>query len=151
MTDKRVAYEESIRIPLIVRYPAWFGSGSVSNALAPNLDIAPSLLDAAHVRGGYGMEGVTLRELASGDAPRRSFLCEYYREPRFPVTPSIRAVRTRNFKYIEYIADDVTDELYDLGADPLEITNLVEHPEFARVLAELRAELARLRRATGDI
>lgn len=151
LTDKRVAYEESIRIPLIVRYPAWFGSGSVSDAMALNLDIASTVLDAAQVRGGYGMEGVTLRELASGDASRTSFLYEYYREPRFPVTPSIRAVRTADFKYIYYIDDDVTDELYDLRADPFETTNLVARPDFANVLAGLRAELARLRRATGDI
>lgn len=153
LTDKRVAYEESIRVPIIVRYPEWFPPGLVSDALVTNLDIAPTLLDAAgltDVPGAFGMDGMSLRTLAKESTTRKAFLYEYFMEPAHPVTPSIRAVRTRDMKYIEYVDTDEIDELYDLASDPLETRNLVDDPAYAGTLEELRAELRRLREATGD-
>jgi N-acetylglucosamine-6-sulfatase len=154
LRDKRLAYEESIRIPLLIRYPKWFAAGGNSNNLVLNLDIAPTLLEAAGINDFGNMQGVSLRELANGGVFRKSFLYEYFWDPDFPNTPGIRAIRTQdfqyNFKYITYIDSDETEELYDLTNDPNEVNNLINHVEYADLLKKLRCELDSLRAVTGD-
>jgi N-acetylglucosamine-6-sulfatase len=153
LIDKRAAYEESIRIPLIVRFPGWFTTPGRSQHIALNIDIAATLHDAAGVPGPGALapESRSLRTVAR-QGVRSSFLYEYFEEPRHPVTPTLRAIRTLRYKYTTYLgAPDQTDELYDIRLDPVETNNLLESPDHQHVLESLRSELADLRARTGDL
>ncbi|MCG3118162.1 MAG: Arylsulfatase [bacterium] len=149
--DKRLAYEESIRIPLFIRYPQWFAAGMKSAEFALNLDMAPTLLEAAGVANTLKLPGISLRKLATGAAQRSSFLYEYFYDPITPQIPVIRAIRTRDYKYITYEDADAMDELYDMRHDSIELNNLINNPDHFRALKRLRFQLDSLRRASGDI
>ena len=155
--DKRTAWEESIRIPFLVRYPGMIRSPHVVDEMVLNMDLAPSLVE---IGGGVGFPAVAGRSfvpLLRGERPagwRKSFLYEYNFEKEFPYTPNVRAVRTDDWKYIHYPngganADTEKAELYDLKADPIEAKNLIDDPASQGTLAELRTELDRLLRETG--
>ena len=144
--DKRAAYEESIRVPLLVRCPALARPGTVRDELVLNIDIAPTLLDLAGVEVPKTMHGRSLVPLLRGNAGgwRTAFLAEYFAEPKFARIPTWQAVRTVRWKYIRYPDYAGMDELYDLHADPHELKNLVQDPHAQAALKELRAELERL-------
>jgi len=157
--DKRVAYEESIRVPLIVRWPSWFGGGRVSARVALNVDIAPTIAHAltgeASPRGGPpvapDLAGYSLKHIADGGVDRLAFLYEYHRDGQFPETPPLRAIRTRRYKYVTYLQEGQIDELYDLEVDPIERTNLIGSAAHKQILKQLRQELERLRSLAGDM
>ncbi len=146
--DKRLMYEDSIRVPLLVRYPDLVPPGGVVTPMALNLDIAPTLLALAGVDAPATMHGRSLVPLFAGDDAgwRDAFLYEYWRESWLPGIPSIQGVRTDQDKLIRYpeVRDDL-DELYDLLADPLELDNLIDDPDRAARVAELDQVLAQLR------
>ncbi len=149
--DKRLAYEESIRIPLIMQGPG-IGPSGVINAMALNIDIAPTLLDLAGVKPPASMQGRSLRPAFDGQAPgdwRSSFLYEYFKEAWLPQIPDMVGVRGERYKYVTYPGLDDIDELYDLRTDPHELRNLAEDPAHAATLEKMRAELQRLAKATG--
>ncbi len=151
LVDKRAAYEESIRIPLLIRYPNWFAVSAVfPKLMALNLDIAPTLLEAAGIEAPPGMPGLSLRKLARGEVQRQSFLYEYFFIPRDSCTPAMRAIRTQSYKYITYFDTTQTAELYDLVKDPVEVRNLINDSTYTEVLKRLRFQLDSLRVATGD-
>ena len=144
LIDKRNAYEESMRVPLIARVPGG-ERGYVVEEVAANLDIAPTMLDLA---GAEEMPpqfaGASLLPLALGeDVPewRESLLYEYYWEFNFPSTPTTFAVRTDRYKLIQYHGLWDTDELYDLEDDPQEMNNLIDDPDFLEVKVALRKQL----------
>jgi N-acetylglucosamine-6-sulfatase len=155
MVDKRTAHEPSLRIPLVVRYPA-LGSGKVVEQQALTVDMAPSLLElcsAPALPKSHGQSWVKL--VKNGDpAWRTSWFYHYNYEKQFPYTPNVRALRTDRWKYIRYPHGDGTpdkhpSELYDLQADPGETKNLIQDPKLARTVNELKVELAKLMLATG--
>jgi N-acetylglucosamine-6-sulfatase len=155
--DKRTAWEESIRLPLLVRYPALVRSPRIVADMVLNQDVAPSLIDLCGATG-YPTQGRSFRPLLEGRQTdwRKSFLYEYNFENEFPYTPNVRAVRTDRWKYIHYPngaghPDTELAELYDLSADPIEAKNLIGAPEAQSKLAELRAELDRLLQDTGAL
>jgi arylsulfatase A-like enzyme len=147
--DKRLAYEESLRVPFVV------GGGLLSPrrvaGMALNLDVAPTVLELAGVPVPGSMQGRSLVKLLRGEAPgvRDSFLYEYDTESQFPVVPSIRGIRTAGRKYVTYPDSPSDEELYDLGSDPGELTNLAARAEWAGVRADLRQQLDRLLDQTG--
>jgi len=149
--DKRAAYEESIRIPLLVRYPKRVKAGKVLDAPVLNVDLAPTLLELAGappLARGHGRSFAAL--LGGGRAAwRTSFLAEYFAEPQFPRIPSWQAVRGERWKYIHYTELDGMDELYDLKADPGELQNRIGDPAAAAALRAMKEELERLRKASG--
>jgi N-acetylglucosamine-6-sulfatase len=156
--DKRAMWEESIRVPMLVRYPRLFRAGRVVKEMVLHLDLAPSLLDLCGARPIEGAHGASWRRLARGDASgwRTSFLYEYNYEKQFPYTPNVRGVRTDRWKFVRYPHGDGGPdrwkaELYDLAADPLETRNLADDPAHAARRAELEAELLRLQRETGGL
>jgi N-acetylglucosamine-6-sulfatase len=148
--DKRWAYEESIRIPLLMRLPGLIEAGSTIDRIALNVDIAPTLLDVAGVAIPADFHGRSLVPLLRGEAIpwREAMLAEYVQEERYPQTPSWQAVRTGRWKLIRYTELEGMDELYDLRADPHELRNLIREPDARSALEALEAELARLRDAT---
>jgi arylsulfatase A-like enzyme len=149
--DKRWAYEESIRDPLLVRYPKLIKAGTTLAPLALNIDLAPTLLDLAGAPIPKTIQGRSLLPLFNdAQAPwRKSFLTEYFAERAFPRTPTWQAVRTDRWKYIHYTELEGMDELYDLKADPYEMKNLIQGGAAQSALNEMKAELARLLKETN--
>jgi arylsulfatase A-like enzyme len=146
--ERRLAYEESIRSPLLVRYPPLASPGTTIEALTLALDIAPTVVDVAGGMPGQHVQGRTLLPLLAGGARhwRSSFLVEYYSESALSwlVGMSYKAVRTEHYKYIHWTNLDDHDELYDLVNDPHELTNLARDPGHAGLRVNLRTELGRL-------
>jgi N-acetylglucosamine-6-sulfatase len=149
--DKRWAYEESIRIPMLMRLPGKIPAGRLVDQFALNIDIAPTMLALAGERAPKTMQGRSLLPVM-GTKPRRwreSFLSEYFQEERFPKTPSWQAVRNRRFKYIHYTDLDGMDELYDLSTDPHEMRNIIDDRGATATTADMKKELTRLLKETA--
>jgi N-acetylglucosamine-6-sulfatase len=149
--DKRAAYEESIRIPLLIRHPARIKPGTVRNDLVLNLDLAPTALDLAGLAIPKSIQGRSLTPLCEGEPGgwRGAFLAEYIEEPAYPRIATWQAVRTGRWKLIHYPGLAGMDELYDLEADPIELNNQIADPSAQSTRRDLEAELERLRRETG--
>jgi N-acetylglucosamine-6-sulfatase len=143
LIDKRTAYEESMRVPMLLHCPELFPPGSVLSEVVANIDIAPTLLEAAGVRNPGGMDGRSFLALAQGRkaAWRDGLLYEYYWERNFPQTPTVHALRGGRYKYIHVHGIWDLDELYDLHDDPLEMNNLIFSPEHRQVAAEMNQRL----------
>ena len=153
--DKRLAYEASIRIPMIIRHPASVEAGRVDDEhMVLSNDVFHTMLDYAGVRApsAAAAHGASWRPLVEkkGAPWRRSFLYEYISYPEDHCVGKLRAVRTQRWKLIYYLQDPEAFELFDLESDPDERVNLFGRPEFAEQAQRLRAELERLRDETGD-
>ena len=146
--ERRLAYEETARIPLIVRYPPVAQAGATPAAMVQTIDLAPTVLELAGVADPTRREGRSLVPLLRGEQPswRTSVLIEYDSDTVFPRIRNMgyRAVRTERYKYIDYLELDGMDEMYDLQADPYELDNLVGSARGRELLPALQAELARL-------
>lgn len=141
-TTKRVAFEEAIRIPFVVRYDALISAPRTDPHLVLNIDVAPTIAELAGVPA-PGADGTSLLPLlADPSTPWRSdFLVEHLQKKR-DILPTYCGVRTERYLYDVYI--DGERELYDLEADPDELTNLAEDPAMAPVVADLHARLLEL-------
>ena len=152
--ERRLAYEESIRLPLLVRYPKLIKKGTVRDEFALNIDLAPTLLEVAGVPTPSNMQGRSLVPLLKGLRPewRSSFLIELYSDKVFPriVQMGYEAVRNQRWKYIHYRELDGMDELYDLKSDPYEMKNLISEPSARKALDEMKRELERLLSESRD-
>jgi len=150
LADKWLMYEESIRVPLIVldpRLPA-ARRGTTVDAIALNIDLAPTMLDMAGVRVPKPMQGRSLTPLMVGKTPR-GWRSEFFYEhhTRADIIPQSEGVRTERWKYIRWVkAEPPLEELYDLDNDPGEERNLVSNPQHAKTLADLRARWKKLGR-----
>jgi arylsulfatase A-like enzyme len=150
--DKRFMYEESLRMPFLVRWPAGVRPGSTTEALSLNVDIAPTLLEAAGVTVPPDMQGRSLIPVLAGRPPdswRTSVYYRYYHDPGDHNTRAHYGVRTLTHKLIYYWTKDQW-ELFDLRSDPQELRNLYGRPGQEALTADLKAELARLRRELRD-
>lgn len=148
-SERRMAYEEGIRIPMILHYPARIEAGTVHDDMVISLDLAPTVLDFADTStSGLKLHGRSLVPLLEerADSWRESFLVEYYSDTVFGRMRSMgyRAVRTERYKYIRYTALSGMDELYDLESDPYELRNLINDSDHESVLTDMQAELERL-------
>ncbi|MCK4872928.1 MAG: sulfatase [Phycisphaerales bacterium] len=146
--DKRWIYEESLRMPLLVRWPAVVRAGSVNHALCQNLDFAETLLDAASATIPADMQGCSLLPLLRGRSPqdwRQSIYYHYYEHPGAHNVHRHEGVRTERYKLIHFYRLDEW-ELYDLRKDPDEMRSVYADPAYADVVAKLKTELVRLRR-----
>ena len=146
--ERRLAYEEAIRIPLLIRYPPRVKAGVTASELVLTLDLAPTLMELAGVAPLPGMEGRSLAPIFAGTAGqwRDSFLVEYYSDTVFPriLKMGYSAVRTTKAKYIEYRDLAGMNELYDLEADPYEEHNLIGGKTPPALLKSMQDELGRL-------
>ena len=149
--DKRLAYEESIRIPFIVRYPALIKDpGRRAPQMILNIDLAPTLLDIVGIGIPPHMQGESFKPiLHEADAPgRKAWLYEHF--PVFPIPiPGITALRTERYKYIEYQNDVRPKELFDLEVDPKEKQNIIESPKGSRLTEGLKKKMEELKKETG--
>jgi arylsulfatase A-like enzyme len=146
--DKRSAYDESLRIPLLVRYPKLGGKGKAIDPLTLNIDLAPTLLDYAGVAVPKAMQGRSWRPLLEGRAGdwRKAFFYCYFYENNFRV-PTVTAVRSETAKLVKYPGHDEWTELFDLGKDPYEVKNLNKDPGAAALRKDLEAEYERQKAA----
>ena len=146
--ERRLAYEETIRIPLLIRYPSLAKAGSTPSEMTLNLDLAPTLLGVAGLKPTAEIQGRSLAPVLKGEARewRTSFLVEYFTDTVFPRIRNMGyvAVRTTRHKYIHYRELEGMDELYDLERDPYEEINLVERPDARETLQQMQGELRRL-------
>ena len=146
--ERRLAYEETIRIPLVIRYPPLTTAGSTPPEMALSLDIAPTLLELAGLQPGAGIQGRSLVPVLKKEARewRTSFLIEYYTDTVFPRIRNMGyvAARTARHKYINYRELQGMDELYDLDNDPYEETNIIDRSDARETLQQMQAELRRL-------
>jgi N-acetylglucosamine-6-sulfatase len=145
--ERRLPYEESIKAPLLVRYPTLASAGSRIEDLVVSVDIAPTVLDIAGTPIGEHIQGRSLVPLLLGTTTdwRQSVLIEFYTyENPFPwlLDMDYRALRTRRYKYVHWMQHPDESELYDLVDDPYETRNLVDDPGMAGVISELRGEMA---------
>ncbi|MBI4976873.1 MAG: sulfatase-like hydrolase/transferase [Spirochaetes bacterium] len=140
--DKRVAYEESMRIPFIARYPRQIKPGTAVRDMVLNIDLAPTLLDLAGIPIPKQMQGLSMLPLFGGKPSswRSSFLYEYYVDLT-PSIPMMLGVRTPEWKYVTYPDIDDVPELYQLLKDPKEMTNLALLPAYAAARDTMQREL----------
>jgi arylsulfatase A-like enzyme len=164
--DKRLMYEESLSMPLLIRHPAQIAAGSVSDEVVVNVDFGPTLLEMMGVDAADHVQGRSFAEILRGRTPQDWPESMYYRywmhNDGAHACPAHYGVRTRTHKLICYYNDPLGQpgahgptqpiewELFDLVADPLEIDNLSGKPGTEAITAELLAELARLQAAVGD-
>ena len=148
--DKRSAYDESLRIPLLVRAPKQYRRTAVADDLVLNIDVAPTFLEAAGVAIPSEMQGESLMPPLAGAETewRKAFLAEYFQESAFPETPTLVAVRTETAKLISYPGHDEWTELFDVASDPYETRNLAAEPESRELLSEMQQVLKRELEAT---
>jgi arylsulfatase A-like enzyme len=143
--DKRSAYEESIRIPLLVRYPRAVKAGTVIDALALNIDFPATILELAGVPLTWSQHGRSFAPLLRGERPadwRTAFFYENYRDPEYPdVTFDIQSIRTESAKIVVYPGQPDWTQVFDLRADPHEMKNLVRDQAAADLVAELEMRL----------
>ncbi|MCP2341735.1 arylsulfatase A-like enzyme [Actinomadura rupiterrae] len=164
--DKRFMYEESLRMPFLIRWPGVIEPGTSHDALAVNVDFAQTFLEAAGVPAPDRMQGRSLLPILRGEHPadwRRSVYYRYWEhDDGIHHVWAHYGVRTHTHKLVYYYADGLgvpgaSDrtytpewELFDLGADPWELRSVFHDPAYASVRAELTAELARLQDELGD-
>ncbi len=147
--DKRWIYEESLRMPLIVRWPGVAQAGSINRDIASNLDFAETFLEMAGLQVPPDMQGRSLVPLLKGSTPanwRKSFYYHYYEYPGYHSVRKHYGVVTPDFKLIRFYEPDVNEwELYDRKNDPQEMKSIYGDPRYSEVQKELENELARLR------
>jgi len=151
--DKRFMYEESLRMPLVVRYPGLIESGSVSDNIVSNLDFAPTFLELAGAKIPTEMQGNSLKNLLLDEYVeewRQSLYYHYYEYPAVHMAKRHYGVRTRQYKLIHFYYDIDAWELYDLKKDPNEINNVYENPAYTDVVTALKTEIKRLQDLYGD-
>ncbi len=150
--DKRFMYEESLRMPFLVRWPGVIKAGTHSDAIALNVDFAPTFLDAAGLGVPADMQGRSLVPVLRGPAPRdwrTSMYYRYYHDPGDHNTRAHYGVRTATHKLVYYWKKDQW-ELFDLVHDPSEMNNLYGQVGQEDLTRKLKAELARLKAAVKD-
>jgi arylsulfatase A-like enzyme len=150
--DKRFMYEESLRMPFVVRWPARIRPGTRVDGMVINVDFPSLFLDVAGVAPPSDMQGRSFLPLLTGRTPgdwRTAMYYRYYHDPGHHNTRQHYGIRTLTHKLIYFWTKDQW-ELFDLRADPQEMHNLYGQPGFEQLTAQLKAELARLKSSLRD-
>jgi N-acetylglucosamine-6-sulfatase len=143
LIDKRVAYETSIRVPMLMQCPSLFKGGTAVEQVVANIDVAPTIMEVMGLARPEHFDGQSIVPLGQGrNVPwRENFLYVYYWEKNFPQSPTVFALRGAQYKYITYYGLWDTDELYDIRNDPAESKNLLHDPRFRPVAQEMEKKL----------
>jgi len=151
--DKRWMYEESLKMPLIVKWPGVTKPGSVNKNLVQNLDYAETFLDIAKTKIPDDMQGASMVPLLKGKTPtdwRKSIYYHYYEFPSVHMVAKQYGIRSERYKLIRFYQFDEW-EFYDLEKDPKELKNQYNNPEYQSEIARMKKELSSLRAGYGDI
>jgi arylsulfatase A-like enzyme len=149
--DKRSAYEESLRLPLLIRSPLHEVKGLSVEPIVLNIDLASTIVDLAGIPAPTTFQGRSLKPLLDKSTPadwRKDFLYEYFYERNFR-NPTILAVRTEKAKLVTYPGHESWNELFDLSGDSFELTNLHPYPDHEPLREQLAARLETLKKETG--
>ncbi len=150
--DKRFMYQESVKMPFLVRWPGIIKPGTTQDAIGLNVDFAPTFLDLAGLKTPPDMQGRSLVPLMQGQRPadwRTSWYYRYYHDPGDHNTRAHYGVGTDEYKLI-YFWKKNQWELYDLGRDPEELLNVYADPSYADTVRMMKEELYRLKKKVGD-
>ncbi len=142
--DKRFIYEESIRMPFMVRYPEMIKKGSVNSEIVTNIDFAPTLLDLANISTDQKMQGQSFKPLLKGETPKKWQTGAYYHYYEFPYWHHVQphyGIRTQKYTLAHFYYNIDVWELYDLEKDPDQINNIINNPEYANVISVLKSQL----------
>ena len=150
LIDKRQAYEESMRVPMLAM-GGGIPAGSVVEEVVQNVDVGPTVLDFAGLETKDHMNGNSFKKLLYQESIpwRDTVYYEYFWERPFPQTPTVHAVRTSKFKFIRYHGIWDINELYDMETDPYEMQNLIRDTAYAEVASGLREALFNWLETTG--
>ena len=145
LIDKRHAYEESMRVPLLVWAPGMVKPASVLDQVIMNVDLAPTFLELAGLKKSPQMQGRSFAPLLKGQSLpwRDTVFYEYYWEAAFPQTPTTFAVRSDRYKFIYYNGVWDINELFDLEKDPYEMNNLIRDTSYRKIGLGLKNALFR--------
>jgi N-acetylglucosamine-6-sulfatase len=142
-SDKRLAYEESIRVPFAMRYPSILKGGSRIEGMVANIDIGPTISELAGAEVPKTMQGESFVPVMKGEAEGRTspFFYEYFQEKYAPAIPTMLSIRTPEWKYVSYPHESAEEgnfgELYNLRKDPKELKNMIHSPEVASQLRKM--------------
>ena len=143
LLGKELPYEESARVPLIVRGPG-FPSGETSDQLVANIDLAPTIVELASAEAGLEVDGVSLLPYAAGEIrPERELMLEYLVGQR-----RYEAIRRGDLMYARYAEGG--EQLFDMASDPRQLDNLAADPAREDLLGELGERIDALSRCAGE-
>ena len=151
--DKRFMYEESLRMPLLVRSPNMIKKGVVSDKIVLNLDFGPTMLDLAGANVPSDMQGESFKAILENRQPKKWRESMYYHYYEYPGPHSVKrhyGVRTMRYKLIHFYYDIDAWELFDLKKDPRELNNVYDDPGYSSVVKKMKKELSRLQAKYGD-
>ncbi|MEC3908650.1 sulfatase [Tamlana sp. 2201CG12-4] len=150
--DKRFMYEESLRTPLLIRYPAKIKPKTVVNGMVQNIDYAPTFLDYAGIDTPSGIQGESIRPLLEGkkDEIRDAIFYQYFEYPGPHAVKRHFGIRTSRYKLIHFYYDVDEWEFYDLEKDPNEMKNQYANPNYKAIIKELKIKLKDLRTKYKD-
>ncbi|OHB49506.1 MAG: sulfatase [Planctomycetes bacterium GWF2_41_51] len=151
--DKRFMYEESLRMPLLVRWPKKIKARTVSQDIVLNLDFASTFLNAANTAIPNDIQGESIMPILQGHHPSDWRNAMYYHFYEFPAIHQVKrhyGIRTDRYKLIHFYYDIDAWELYDLNTDPEELKNLYDDPKYFVIVKKLKKELELLRKQYGD-
>jgi N-acetylglucosamine-6-sulfatase len=153
LIDKRQFYEESAKVPFLVRYPGILEGNQVIDKMVQNIDVAPTILELAGVKEPPQMQGHSIVPILKGEDIqwRDRIFYEYYWENSFPQTPTMHGVRTERYKLIRYHGIWDTNEFYDLQEDPYEMHNLIKSHEHRELINQLTDEIYDWLESTGGM
>ena len=148
--DKRFMYEESLAMPMLMKYPAMIKPGTEITALTQNLDFAETFLDFAGVEIPADMQGKSLKPLVTNTQKdedfREAIYYHYYDFPAFHMVKKMYGVRTNRYKLI-HVYDDIDEwEMYDLQKDPSELNNIVDNEDYQEIKEDLHKKLVALQK-----
>lgn len=150
--DKRFMYDESLRMPFLVRYPGKIKAGTTANEMILNVDFAPTFLEYAGLPVPSEIQGRSFVSVLNGESPKNWRKAMYYRYYHYPGDHQVQqhyGVRTERYKLIFFHRINQW-ELYDLQKDPHELNNIYAAPEYAETVKELKMALERLRKELND-
>ncbi|PHQ30076.1 sulfatase family protein [Leeuwenhoekiella nanhaiensis] len=151
--DKRFIYEESLRMPFMVKYPKMVKPGSVNTDIVTNIDFAPTLLELAGIQTDAEMQGESFVPLLKGETPadwEQAMYYHYYEWPYWHHVQPHYGIRTQKYTLAHFYYNIDVWELYDLEKDPNQLNNLIDDPQYAGVVADLKEQLNRLQKKYGD-
>jgi arylsulfatase A-like enzyme len=151
--DKRFMYEESMRTPLLMRYPKMIKPNLQINELVQNIDYAPTFLQLAGMPIPDDIQGESLVPLLNGKEEllgRNGLYYHYYEFPNEHMVKRHYGIRTDRYKLIHFYYDIDDWEFYDLKDDPQEMHNLMEDSNYQPVIDSLKTELKKLREYYKD-
>jgi arylsulfatase A-like enzyme len=146
--DKRFIYEESLRMPFLVRYPGKIAAGSENSDIITNIDFAPTMLEAAGIQAPEEVQGRSFFRNLQGDTPRDWRQSMYYHYYEFPYWHHVQphyGIRNQQYKLAHFYYNIDVWEFYDLEKDPDELNNEIGNPDYAEIIREMKDELWQLR------